>query len=41
MPYRAKKTIHPDWFSADDFHPNGKGYAVIAGLFEAACRNQA
>lgn len=27
---------HPDWFSADGFHPNGQGYAVIAGLFEAA-----
>jgi lysophospholipase L1-like esterase len=33
--------LHPDWFSADGFHPNGKGYAVIAGLYEAAYRHQA
>lgn len=31
---------HPNWFSADGFHPNGQGYAVIAGLFEAAYRHK-
>jgi lysophospholipase L1-like esterase len=33
--------LHPDWFSSDGFHPNGQGYAVIAGLFEAAYRHKA
>jgi lysophospholipase L1-like esterase len=29
---------HPEWLSADGFHPSGQGYAVIAKLFEAAYR---
>ncbi len=29
---------HPEWLSADGFHPNGQGYAVIAKLFEDAYR---
>jgi lysophospholipase L1-like esterase len=27
---------HPDWISADGFHPNGLGYLAIARAFEAA-----
>jgi lysophospholipase L1-like esterase len=27
---------HPDWISADGFHPNARGYAAIARAFEAA-----
>jgi len=34
-------TQHPNWFSSDGFHPNSQGYAVIAGLFEAAYRHAA
>jgi lysophospholipase L1-like esterase len=29
---------HPEWLSADGFHPNAQGYAVIAKLFEDAYR---
>ena len=29
---------HPEWISADGFHPSGQGYAVIARLFEDAYR---
>ena len=29
---------HPEWISADGFHPRGQGYAVIAKLFEDAYR---
>lgn len=29
---------HPEWLSADGFHPSGQGYAVIAKLFEDAYR---
>jgi len=29
---------HPEWISADGFHPNAQGYAVIAKLFEDAYR---
>jgi lysophospholipase L1-like esterase len=29
---------HPEWLSADGFHPNGQGYAVIAKQFEDAYR---
>jgi acyl-CoA thioesterase I len=29
---------HAEWLSADGFHPNGQGYAVIAKLFEDAYR---
>jgi lysophospholipase L1-like esterase len=32
---------HPEWLSADGFHPNGQGYAVIAKLFEDAYRRVA
>jgi acyl-CoA thioesterase I len=29
---------HPEWISADGFHPSSRGYAVIAERFEAAYR---
>jgi lysophospholipase L1-like esterase len=29
---------HPEWISADGFHPSGQGYAVIAKRFEDAYR---
>jgi lysophospholipase L1-like esterase len=29
---------HPEWLSADGFHPSAQGYAVIAKLFEDAYR---
>jgi acyl-CoA thioesterase I len=29
---------HPEWLSADGFHPSEQGYAVIAKLFEDAYR---
>lgn len=29
---------HPEWISGDGFHPSGRGYAVIAKLFEDAYR---
>jgi lysophospholipase L1-like esterase len=29
---------HPEWLSADGFHPNAQGYAAIAKLFEDAYR---
>ncbi len=29
---------HPEWISADGFHPSGQGYAVIAKQFEDAYR---
>jgi lysophospholipase L1-like esterase len=32
---------HPEWISADGFHPSGQGYAVIAKLFEDAYRRVA
>jgi acyl-CoA thioesterase-1 len=32
---------HPEWISADGFHPSGQGYAVIARLFEDAYRRVA
>jgi len=31
-------TQHPEWISADGFHPSGQGYAVIARQFEDAYR---
>ena len=32
---------HPEWLSADGFHPNEQGYAAIAKLFEDAYRRVA
>jgi acyl-CoA thioesterase-1 len=32
---------HPEWVSADGFHPSEQGYAVIAKLFEDAYRRVA
>ena len=32
---------HPEWLSADGFHPSEQGYAVIAKLFEDAYRRAA
>ncbi len=32
---------HPEWISADGFHPSVQGYAVIAKLFEDAYRRVA
>src|ERR1700694_5727549 len=32
---------HPEWISADGFHPNEQGYAAIAKLFEDAYRSVA
>jgi lysophospholipase L1-like esterase len=29
---------HPEWISADGFHPSGQGYAVIAKQFADAYR---
>ena len=37
----AQISQHPEWISADGFHPNGQGYAVIAKLFEDAYRRVA
>src|ERR1700682_3341406 len=34
----AQISQHPEWISADGFHPNGQGYTVIAKLFEDAYR---
>jgi acyl-CoA thioesterase I len=34
----AQISQHPEWLSADGFHPSGQGYAVIAKLFEDAYR---
>jgi len=34
----AQLSQHPEWISADGFHPNEQGYAVIAKLFEDAYR---
>jgi lysophospholipase L1-like esterase len=34
----AQISQHPDWISADGFHPNAQGYAAIAKLFEDAYR---
>jgi len=34
----AQISQHPDWLSADGFHPSEQGYAVIAKLFEGAYR---
>ena len=31
-------TLHPEWISADGFHPSTQGYAVIAKQFEEAYR---
>jgi lysophospholipase L1-like esterase len=31
-------TQHPEWISADGFHPSTQGYAVIAKQFEDAYR---
>jgi acyl-CoA thioesterase I len=31
-------SLHPNWLSDDGFHPNGDGYAEIAGAFEAALK---
>lgn len=31
-------SLHPTWLSDDGFHPNGDGYAEIAGAFEAALK---
>lgn len=30
--------LHPTWLSQDGFHPNGDGYAEIAGAFQAALK---
>jgi lysophospholipase L1-like esterase len=30
---------HPNWVSADGFHPNAAGYAQIAAQFAAAYRS--
>jgi len=32
---------HPEWLSADGFHPSEQGYVVIAKLFEDAYRRAA
>jgi acyl-CoA thioesterase-1 len=32
---------HPDWISADGFHPSAQGYVAIAKLFEDAYRSVA
>jgi acyl-CoA thioesterase I len=37
----AQISQHPEWLSADGFHPSGQGYAVIAKLFEDAYRRVA
>jgi len=37
----AQINQHPEWLSADGFHPSGQGYAVIARLFEDAYRRAA
>jgi len=37
----AQVNQHPEWLSADGFHPSGQGYAVIARLFEDAYRRAA
>ncbi|HXO58644.1 MAG TPA: SGNH/GDSL hydrolase family protein [Candidatus Acidoferrum sp.] len=37
----AQLSQHPEWLSADGFHPNEQGYAVIAKLFEDAYRRAA
>jgi lysophospholipase L1-like esterase len=34
----AQISQHPEWVSADGFHPSEQGYAVIAKLFEDAYR---
>ncbi|MEA2633525.1 MAG: hypothetical protein QOJ33_757 [Chloroflexota bacterium] len=34
----AQISQHPEWLSADGFHPSEQGYAVIARLFEDAYR---
>jgi acyl-CoA thioesterase I len=34
----AEISQHPEWLSADGFHPSEQGYAVIAKLFEDAYR---
>jgi lysophospholipase L1-like esterase len=34
----AQISQHPEWLSADGFHPSEQGYAVIAKLFEGAYR---
>jgi lysophospholipase L1-like esterase len=34
----AQISQHPEWLSADGFHPSEQGYAVIAKLFEDAYR---
>jgi lysophospholipase L1-like esterase len=31
---------HPEWVSADGFHPNTQGYEVIAGFFEKAYKSR-
>jgi lysophospholipase L1-like esterase len=35
----AQISQHPEWISADGFHPNAQGYAVIAKVFEDAYRH--
>jgi lysophospholipase L1-like esterase len=37
----AQISQHPEWLSADGFHPSEQGYAVIAKLFEDAYRRLA
>jgi lysophospholipase L1-like esterase len=37
----AQLSQHPEWLSADGFHPSEQGYAVIAKLFEDAYRRVA
>ena len=37
----AQLSQHPEWLSADGFHPSAQGYAVIAKLFEDAYRRVA
>src|SRR5919199_847009 len=31
---------HPEWVSPDGFHPNTRGYEVIAGFFEKAYKSR-
>jgi lysophospholipase L1-like esterase len=37
----AQISQHPEWLSADGFHPSAQGYAAIAKLFEDAYRRLA
>jgi len=37
----ARIAQHPEWISADGFHPNAQGYLAIAHAFEDAYRRGA